>query len=647
MLAPLQLELEQDELKIHEFLTRKHPKLAREYLNVIGHARFSIMERLVNALLREELLNKIDCDINFIDSNTISFCCFNQRILIMINQKYSFNRYELAGNVIYYDNEGNKFDLIHPIELLDILINMAEKQGISYSNKDIFRKEIGSSVANMALAMAYQKISQQRFKKLSNLKNGCDTITLLKEIARENSLFDKSMFFEEMCVTGHQQHPCTKSKGELSIEEVLRYSPEFKNKVEISFVALHKEVTLINSSIEMRDVNEIWFNEYPGLQTAFYNSCQKNKVKIEEFVLIPVHPWQKEHTIPEMYSEEFSNGFIIHIDDFILDTRPTLSFRTVSPVLIQNHYHLKLPVNVQMTSAIRTISPNSIKNGPEISRILKKILGIEQNFNDKFEVAEEIIGIRYGVLNKPDTDNFEKNKNLSVLIRENPNKLLKENEVAIIAAALYNQSPISEKPLVCEIIENYISTHKFNNSQEGIIEFFTKYVTVLLNGVLPLMTRYGIGLEAHLQNSIIVFNRDEPIKVIMRDLGGVRIDKNRLEKQGFTGDYYKNSVTIVESPIEVQKKVIHTAFQSHIGELTLHLSRHYKINESNLWCIVKDISLSVFSELKKDNNLKNEVETDMKAIFAPSIETKALTVMRLNGHITNYDYLSILNPLNN
>lgn len=60
------------------------------------------------------------------------------------------------------------------------------------------------------------------------------------------------------------------------------------------------------------------------------------------------------------------------------------------------------------------------------------------------------------------------------------------------------------------------------------IAWFDQYVSLLVETVLTLMTKYGVGLEAHLQNMSFEFMNGMPTRLHVRDFGGLRIDASRV-----------------------------------------------------------------------------------------------------------------------
>ncbi|MFC0560576.1 IucA/IucC family protein [Halalkalibacter alkalisediminis] len=641
-----ELNLQKREEEIYFFIKATYPQFLHLYIETVPNARFMIMERMINAILREGFVEREVIERKVSHSNHIELDVANGRLSIAIKERYSYNRFKLEKNPNYHHETGEVVEIIHPSFLLHLIRKMNEKE--TYTNFDGFQAELADSVANMGLALFFQKVTRRKLQSL-NMEHGGNTILdLVNHLVKENDrLFDPSLFFEQLCVSGHFLHPCTKSKMGLSIEEIMNFSSEYDSSYQLHFVAIHKDYAYYNPKIERKSIKQFWLEQYPDLYLEFERSCKSHGHNCEDFFLLPVHPWQKKHVLPRLYKEEIENGHIISIPHPML-VKPTLSFRTVLPMTGEANYHFKLPIEIQMTSAIRTVSANSVHNGPELTLILNDILSVEQYFDQSFHIIGEEIGLRFQSKEVNELHFQDRSKNLSYLIRRNPTSLVSTEEQAIVACALFNQSPITEQTLICEIIEQFHLQQQANQSfEENIFLFFKLYVKNLLAGVIPLMSKYGIGLEGHLQNTLIVFKDWKPVKVLVRDLGGVRIDQRRLVKKGFVGSYFPGSVTINDDEVEMQNKVIHTVFQSNIGELTYHLASEYKLNEQVFWEIVSKICHDIFDQLSQDQTLQGNVDKDKEALFSKTVQTKALTLMRLTDDVTDYAYILVRNPIAN
>ncbi|MDE5006983.1 ferric iron reductase, partial [Francisella tularensis subsp. holarctica] len=89
---------------------------------------------------------------------------------------------------------------------------------------------------------------------------------------------------------------------------------------------------------------------------------------------------------------------------------------------------------------------------------------------------------------------------------------------------------------------------------------------------LDLYLLYGIALEAHQQNTLVVFKVNMPQKLLIRDLGGMRLHLPSFESSGFHFPKDTFSLTFTNSQSITRRKFIHACLQSNIGELVIKLS---------------------------------------------------------------------------
>ena len=79
-------------------------------------------------------------------------------------------------------------------------------------------------------------------------------------------------------------------------------------------------------------------------------------------------------------------------------------------------------MNLQLTGAVRTISPNSAENAASISRMLREIGDREGRFGGRFVVLEERAAAYFDPANGayPPQERRELAKNLAAILREDP-----------------------------------------------------------------------------------------------------------------------------------------------------------------------------------------------------------------------------------
>ncbi|MEE6451350.1 IucA/IucC family protein [Gottfriedia acidiceleris] len=642
-------QLDQEELKTLTYLQSEKPELLVGYLSNVKAGRRGIFQRLFQAFIREKLIpderiSWINSEVSKINVNLPS----GRLLQVSVSKLHSLGRFDLTGDVCVIDNSLNN-DLMHPVELLELLKNEGMLGEATTEQYERFKHEIQNGVANLTLALTGATINYQELAEKAKQFSIDSSIEWALHQKKQDKEFSPLAFFEQCVVEGHPLHPGAKTKFGLSVEEVIQYSPEWGGKPEVVIIAVLKDFCR-TTSIDETTVTNWLFKEYENLQSVSEEVLHNRGLQLSDFELIPVHPWQFENTLNTFYAKEIMQGKIIPISDFVIPTQSLVSFRSLAPTqkLGEKKHHIKTAINVQTTSAIRTVSPNSVVNGPILSKIFKAIQKKEYGLDGRFIVLEERAGIHF----KPESINISEEEqwklqaNLASILRENPeNYVLHEDEIPMAAASLISKSPISKKPIVIELIEKLAIANHLDDMNEAAKLFIRKYARTSLPGFLTMMVRYGISLEGHMQNSVTVFREGELVRILVRDFGGIRILPSRMWKQGFEAEFYPGSAIVTDEESQLHNIISYSVMQNHFAELITCIVRTLEFDEEELWEEIVNISREIFKELKKDPTIKVQAATDEKAFFQPLINLKALATMRLQGDSTSYSFMKVPNPM--
>ena len=613
-------------------------------------AKLAILSRLFQAMVREKIIKKES--IYYPQKNKIEVkVSKNQTLLADIMPYSSFERFDLTSNILMINPNG-KFEITHPNELLDLYREewLNENYGEENSFKQ-FQIEIQYSVSNMILAQMSFEMNKSIFFKENNDNKINSSLDWVQKEKEKDLKFSPLAFYEQCVVKGHPIHPGAKTLMGLNVEELIAYSPEWRKIVPIKIVAINKNYLQLTLLVG-ENFSDILYKEYPGFKDAVQFEIEKLGVDYHMYDIIPVHPWQLKKTIYSMFSSQIKEKIIIPLETINIPARSLVSFRSFAPeqsVLYKRH-HIKTAINVLTTSDVRTISPRSTQSGPLISNILKSVQKSLKEYKEgKFRIQAEVAGICYSEASNK-YNKLEKAKlgeNLSCILRENPENDLKDNEICLPAAALIEVSPLSEKIILFELIEKYADFKKYFSLKEAASEFFVKYISICIPPLLTLMSKYGISLEAHLQNSTPVFKNGEPVAMLVRDFSDVRIFQERLEKQNLSLTLsHQNSLVFCKNISALHKNIFYSFFQSHIGEMIIAIKKNFEIEERLLWEEVQRVCQKTFFELKKDTLIIEQVEEDEKDLFKNNIQLKALTKMRLKGELSEYYFVDVENPIN-
>ncbi|TDM02410.1 IucA/IucC family protein [Macrococcus carouselicus] len=401
---------------------------------------------------------------------------------------------------------------------------------------------------------------------------------------------------EQLCVTGHNIHPCAKIRMDMPFSSVIQYSPEYNQAYQLNWLLVAEALL------------------YADLEPALYQqlvqfSGYKEHVP-QGYVLVPVHPYQFDHVIPAVYSEEIAAGQIVPLKRKGGWVKSTSSFRTVCP-LDSNYPVIKLPIDVQMTSTKRSISNRTVMNAKKLSRYIAAIYEEDSELNAISRPVYELGGM---TMRSPSVD---KQRNLSFLLRENISPSLLSEEL-YCANCLFEE--INGR---ASIIKQLLA-----ESGRSPIDWFERYVELLNTVVLKMMTVYGIGLEAHLQNISMAFADGFPSRIFFRDWGGIRIDQSRTPNL-----LLEEGLTTADTEA-MYEKVQNTWISNHLTELVqFFMTLGY--SEEKLWHIVRQNIARFYS---------THPHEDYRHLTSPYIYEKALLQMRLSPEEGDI-YIRKKNPL--
>jgi siderophore synthetase component len=595
--------------------------------NMMGNmVEVRLIKRILNACIREELLPYELKNNNL----TIRLIKCNAKIIVNKVKFFKLSNFKLNGNVLLYMQEE-----VTKLESISQLIDMLSSELSSMTTVNQwgkFRLEILNCFENELLTVEQSLfIDKCLAKEFANSKHK----SFIEFITAKFNIEEQLKFFERWSNSGHPLHPCHRTKLGLTRDEYIKFSPEFEQEIYLPMAAVYQPLMhhegMPFGNLEYKD----WFQiEFAKQYEMWQIKMKKMELCTDNYYPIFVHPWQYDNMIIKMFACLIEDKSLILFNDIAISVQSSISFRTLISQEQEGQPHIKLPVAIQSTSAVRTVSPASVQNGPKLSYILQQILNKENFFSNSIKVAYEMHGLHIN-------ENPEIAKHLSIIYRDNPSKLVDYGYIPIVVAGLFEKVPQTQESLLKDIINNYI-----NNYNGSVINYFTNYVDVVLKAFFDLYLIYGIALEGHQQNTIMVFdNNCCPAYVIVRDLGGMKIHVPTLLKNGLDFKSYPLSSIIAEQEIELTNTFLHAVIQSHLGGVVLLLAEEYNQPEDEFWQVLKDKLINRFN-LLRDRVCSLKWQREYSAILEHDWQVKGLMRMRLNDVSNKYVYITLDNPLN-
>ena len=578
--------------------------------NAWQNADTNIQYRILNALIKESIWPEQTIITTQNHQLTIQYhgCILSTHF----KRKSMMSRYDFEGPITYQCGNENK-----TITAVEKLLSALKH----HFDIDIQQQLINEIIHSRdSFVEIYKQFDQRQHNVQSSMQFSCMPTTLnffawLQHLSDSNDINDL-LYSESLVLEGHPTHPLTKTKLPLTMDEVKMYSPEFEKVIPLKIMLLQKDCAQATSIDGTEDF--ILREVIPEYQLRLRKYAQSIQISLEDYYVILVHPWQYNHTIYDKFSNWIAHKLLV-TTPFEVDSKATLSFRTMS--LINKPYHVKLPVNVQATSAVRTVSSVTTVDGPKLSKSLHNVLNQYSQLNVAIEP--------YGLCAKTNDDDA---RQLACIIREKP--YIANNGVTIVTGALVNPNPIDQHITV----DSYIEWVNGEVNKSGIITFMENYSRQLITPLLNLIQDYGIALEAHMQNTIVNLGPNFQMNFIVRDLGGSRIDLNTLTHK-MNNIQITNQSLLAQTIEEVIAKFQHAVIQNQLAELIHHFSKKENITEAELFNIVrKEVEVAI-------NDHKPHAQALRDVLFGPTITVKALLRMRMTNRVKKYLNIELENPI--
>ncbi len=572
------------------------------------------MLRLVSCAFRERIASASD-------RAAVDYACretVNRAVLTddksAFEHIYSMTKLDRL-HVRFMPDGGDREACAGPIQFADNIvrprIQNGTQSGISDTSWALFLEELSDSIRNEAEIYLQREVF---YKHIEDQYRSYETLFhLLAAWPTLNADFpeavhDRDSFLLQLAsFSGHRTHPISKARLRLdpydhavrvplSLEDLRTYSPEFAPDVCLPVLAVHKSRVSVQVSPEAAvTYTDFFARRFPSVFSDWRKQLDSGESQAsQEYVPIPVHPLQ----LPEIrvrFAEQMASGTVKLLDDVRIEQRPTLSFRTMTPVGRPLEPQIKLTAAMQMTSEVRIIPPSLAYNAPVLSDVLCRIVRSDPDLNAVLRVSPEPASVYWGRDPERYSQDYTDGRQLCAVFKENPARQVGDDEIRMPISALFAPSPLSGVPVVGDII-------RFAGAIDGerFAEFMSRYIRIVIASDIGLLARYGIALESHQQNADMVFGADGwPRALVYRDISdGVNVYEPLLQANGYDvrpllHPYVKGLHATIAGPLQ---QVIHASFASHLLPVVSVAARLSGQREKGLHKITRQTVLSVLAE---------------------------------------------------
>lgn len=433
---------------------------------------------------------------------------------------------------------------------------------------------------------------------------------------------------------GHPYHPCFKARAGFSIEDHRRYGPEGMQRFQLTWLAVHRahlRQTLPSSEAAF------WQSELGGeTWDLLQGRLGRENAAFGEYGLVPVHPWQWGRLAEEL-REAIAQRHLIPLGVLGDFYRASQSVRTLHNVSDARRGQLKLPLAVRITSALRTLEPESVVAAPAVSAWLRALVASDEYFTSQFRLT--LLAEYAGVCYEPGGPGRCSSGHIAAIWREPVQRHLGAGEAAVPFNAL-TLVESDERPFIHDWLAHY-----------GVARWVQRLLDVCVLPVWHLLSRHGVAVEAHAQNMILCHRQGWPERLVLRDFhdsveytpdfvanpGGVpRFEALHPAYVGAEADRH-HRMSSVEA---LRELFMDTVFVFNLSDLSFLLESRYEFPELEFWGYVsRSLSRHARSEW---GSYERSARLDWHAEF---VRTESLLTRRLHGGEAAEWHHVVKNPL--
>lgn len=374
-----------------------------------------------------------------------------------------------------------------PVAALDFFIELKTSLGLSDEVLPVYLEEISSTLSGTCFKLTKPQIPSAELAKAS---------------------------FQEIETGMAEGHPCfVANNGRLGfgVHEYLSYAPETASPVRLVWLAAHRSRAAFTAGVGIEYESFVRAELGAGTVERFAATLTEQGLDPEDYLLIPVHPWQWWNKLSVTFAAEVAQRHLVCLgegdDEYLAQQSIRTFFNTSSP---EKHY-VKTALSVLNMGFMRGLSAAYMEATPAINDWLAQLVENDPVFKSTgLSVIRERAAVGYRHLEyEVATDRYSPyRKMLASLWRESPVPSLQEGESLATMASLLHVDHAGAS-FAGALIERSGLTP---------VEWLRRYLRAYFTPLLHSFYAYDLVYMPHGENVILVLRDGAVQRAIYKDI---------------------------------------------------------------------------------------------------------------------------------
>jgi siderophore synthetase component len=328
-------------------------------------------------------------------------------------------------------------------------------------------------------------------------------------------------------LTGHPRLVLNKGRVGFSALDRLRFAPEAGRPLRLRWFAVDRELASFRCVPTLSE-QQLRCEELDADTRAAFTSRLSRP---QDYVWLPVHPWQADEIVGTLYAAELADGRVVELGESADEYLPHQTIRTLANVSHPTRRDVKTAVSIRNTLVYRGLASAATLAGPEVTRWLKSVHDADELLSGeyRFQLLGEVaaVSVRHPLFGTLRELPYRFHETLGALWREPLRATLRAGERALSFAALPYRDPAG-----CSVLAHLVA-----RSGLAADAWLARLFDLLLAPLLHWLVRYGVAFCPHGQNLVLITDeRFVPRRVAIKDFAqGVDLLDRRLPEHAELG----------------------------------------------------------------------------------------------------------------
>ncbi|MBD7996289.1 IucA/IucC family siderophore biosynthesis protein [Arthrobacter sp. Sa2CUA1] len=383
------------------------------------------------------------------------------------------------------------------LDALVFITEFAGTLGINGQMLPVYLEEISSTLASHAFKHT------GTFHTAGELASG---ITQGRDPAADFQAIEASMT---------EGHPCfVANNGRLGFgsADYLAYAPETAAAIRLHWIAVAKDKARFTAISGLDYAALVAAELDPGVQAGFEADLRAQGLAPDNYLLMPVHPWQWENKLSVTFAADVAQQYVVHLGPGPDTYQAQQSIRTFFNRDVPSRCYVKTALSVVNMGFMRGLSAEYMVSTPAINEWVDYLVKSDSTLAGQgFGILRETaaIGYRNSYYDAAAPKGSPYRKMLAALWRESPLPKLEAGEQLATMASLLHTDPAGA-PFVSALI---------HRSGLPARDWLVRYLEAYLVPVLHCFYAYRLAFMPHGENLILVLKDGVPERVLMKDIG--------------------------------------------------------------------------------------------------------------------------------